>query len=384
VTGFDLLEVDSRTGARLGRIVTAHGPVETPAFMPVGTQGSVRALTPEDLKNIGVQMILANTYHLYLRPGHEAIRTLGGLHRFMGWDRPLLTDSGGFQVYSLAALRKVTDDGVIFRSHLDGSEHLMTPERAVEMQQALGVDIIHAFDECLGYPATHEQARASMERTIHWARRSLAAHQAWSPGHQGCFGIIQGGGYEELRRACVDAMVDLGFDGFAIGGLAVGEPKSLMYDLTEYTAGLLPGERPRYLMGVGKPQDLVEAVARGIDLFDCVLPTRNARTGSLFTSEGVLAIRNARYARDERPLDAVCDCDTCVRFSRAYLRHLFMAEELLAYRLATFHNLHFYMTLMARIRDAIREDRYGEFRKEFIDRHGSLEEPALSAQEELS
>jgi queuine tRNA-ribosyltransferase len=287
-------------------------------------------------------------------------------------------------VYSLAALRRVTEDGVIFRSHLDGSEHLMTPERAVEIQQALGVDIIHAFDECLGYPATYELARASMERTIRWARRSLAAHRAEARARQACFGIIQGGGYEELRRACVDAMIDLGFDGFAIGGLAVGEPKSLMYDLTEYTARLLPAERPRYLMGVGKPQDLVEAVARGIDLFDCVLPTRNARTASLFTSEGVVAIRNARYARDERPLDAACECSTCARFSRAYLRHLFAAEELLAYRLATFHNLHFYVALMARIREAIREDHYGEFRKEFIGRYGSLEEPALSTQEESS
>jgi queuine tRNA-ribosyltransferase len=384
VTRFSLLKVDSRTGARLGRILTARGQVETPAFMPVGTQGSVKGLTPDDLRSLGVQLVLANTYHLYLRPGVSVIRELGGLHSFMGWDGPLLTDSGGFQVHSLAALRKVTEEGVIFRSHLDGSEHLMTPELAIEIQQGLGVDIIHAFDECLGYPATHEAARASMELTLRWARRSLAAHRAGALDHQACFGIIQGGGYEDLRMSCVEALGGLGFDGFAIGGLAVGEPKSLMYDLTEYTASLLPQDRPRYLMGVGKPQDLVEAVSRGVDLFDCVLPTRNARTGSLFTSEGVLAIRNARYARDNRSVDPSCPCYACARFSRAYLRHLFMAEELLAYRLATFHNLHFYMTLMARIREAIREDHYGEFRKEFIDRYGSLEELALSTQEESS
>jgi len=384
VTRFDLLKVDSRTGARLGRILTARGQVETPAFMPVGTQGSVKGLTPDDLRSLGVQLVLANTYHLYLRPGVSVIRELGGLHSFMGWDGPLLTDSGGFQVHSLAALRKVTEEGVIFRSHLDGSEHLMTPELAIEIQQGLGADIVHTFDECLGYPATHEAARASMELTLRWARRSLSAHRAGALDHQACFGIIQGGGYEDLRMSCVEALGGLGFDGFAIGGLAVGEPKSLMYDLTEYTASLLPQDRPRYLMGVGKPQDLVEAVSRGVDLFDCVLPTRNARTGSLFTAEGVLAIKNARYARDDRSVDPSCPCYACASFSRAYLRHLFMAEELLAYRLATFHNLHFYMTLMARIREAIREDHYGEFRKEFIDRYGSLEEPALSTQEESS
>jgi queuine tRNA-ribosyltransferase len=351
--------------------------------MPVGTQGSVKSLTPDDLRGLGVRLVLANTYHLYLRPGHELIRDLGGLHAFMGWDGPILTDSGGFQVYSLATLRKVTEEGVVFRSHLDGSEHLMTPELAVQIQQALGVNIIHAFDECLGYPATPEAARASMELTVRWARRSLAAHRAGAPGRQACFGIIQGGGYEDLRRACVEALGELGFDGFAIGGLAVGEPKSLMYDLTELTADLLPPDRPRYLMGVGKPQDLVEGVARGVDLFDCVLPTRNARTGSLFTSEGALVVKNARYARDDRPPDPGCDCYTCARFSRAYLRHLFGAEELLAYRLATLHNLHFYMDLMAGIRRAIHEDRYAEFRKAFLDRHGSLEEPALTHEEEL-
>ena len=379
---FSLLRVDSQTGARRGRILTPHGHVDTPAFMPVGTQGSVKALTPDDLRSLGVQLVLANTYHLYLRPGVSIVRQLGGLHAFMGWDGPLLTDSGGFQVYSLAALRKVSDDGVIFRSHLDGSEHLMTPELAIQIQQGLGVDIILAFDECLGYPATHAEARASMELTVHWARRSLAAHRTGALDHQACFGIIQGGGYEDLRRTCVEALGDLGFDGFAIGGLAVGEPKSLMYDLTEYTANLLPADRPRYLMGVGKPQDLVEAVSRGVDLFDCVLPTRNARSGSLFTSEGTVVIKNARYARDARPVDPDCACYACVRFSRAYLRHLFMAEELLAHRLSTLHNLHYYMDLMARIRHAISEDRYAEFRKTFLDRHASLEEPALTTQEE--
>lgn len=384
MTRFKLLKVDSETRARLARVLTAHGQVDTPAFMPVGTQGSVKSLTPDDLRGLGVQLLLANTYHLYLRPGHQVIRALGGLHAFMGWDGPLLTDSGGFQVYSLAALRKVSEEGVIFRSHLDGSEHLMTPELAIQIQQALGVDIIHVFDECLGYPAAHATARASMELTIRWARRSLAAHRAGALDDQACFGIIQGGGYEGLRMSCVEALGDLGFDGFAIGGLAVGEPKSLMYDLTELTADLLPADCPRYLMGVGKPQDLVEAVARGVDLFDCVLPTRNARTGSLFTSLGIVAIRNARYARDDRPLDPACACYTCAHFSRAYLRHLFVAEELLAYRLATIHNLSFYMDLMGGIRRAIKEDRYGAFRREFLDRHGPLEEPALTTQEESS
>jgi len=363
---FELLKTDG--GARLGRLTTPHGVVETPAFMPVGTQGTVKSLTPEDLRQVGAQILLANTYHLFLRPGHRLIAELGGLRRFMAWEGPILTDSGGFQVYSLASLGKVSEEGVRFRSHLDGSEHLLTPELSVEIQQALGADIIHPLDECLAHPVPHAETEASLARTLRWAARSKAAH-ATGDGRQAMFGIVQGGGYEELRRRAVEGVCGLEFDGYAIGGLAVGEPKPLMLDLLEFTGALLPKDRPRYLMGVGTPPDLVEAVARGVDLFDCVLPTRNARNGQLFTGAGVVTIKQSRYAADSTPPEQGCSCYTCRKFSRAYLRHLFIARELLAYRLLSLHNLHFYLGLMAEMRTAIAGEAFRAFEARFFARY---------------
>ncbi|MEK7879752.1 MAG: tRNA guanosine(34) transglycosylase Tgt [candidate division NC10 bacterium] len=363
---FELLKTDGT--ARRGRLATPHGLVETPAFMPVGTRGSVKGLTPDDLTEIGAQILLANTYHLLLRPGPDLIAELGGLHRFMAWDGPILTDSGGFQVYSLASMRKITEEGARFRSHLDGSEQFLTPELAVEVQQALGADIIHPLDECLAHPASRAETERSLELTLRWAARAKAAH-ARGAGGQALFGIVQGGSYEELRRRGVEETCALGFDGYAIGGLAVGEPKPLMLDLVELTAALLPEDQPRYLMGVGTPPDLVEAVARGADLFDCVLPTRNARNGQAFTSAGALTIKQSRHARDPAPLDEDCGCPTCRRFSRAYLRHLFTVGELLAPRLLTLHNLHFYLTLMAGMREAIASGEFPAFRARFLARY---------------
>jgi queuine tRNA-ribosyltransferase len=371
---FELLRADG--AARAGRFWTAHGVVETPAFMPVGTQGSVKGLTPDDLKAIGTQMILANTYHLYLRPGHALIEELGGLHRFVGWDGPILTDSGGFQVYSLASLRTVREDGVRFRSHLDGSEHLLTPELSIQVQEALGADIVHPLDECLAQPTSRAETERSLALTLRWAARAKAAHSARD--RQALFGIVQGGVYEDLRRRAIEETCALGFDGYAVGGLAVGEPKPLLLDVVELAGALLPGDRPRYLMGVGKPTDLVEAVARGMDLFDCVLPTRNARNGQLFTAAGVLTIKNARYRRDPDPPDADCACYTCRHWSRAYLRHLYQAGELLAPRLLSLHNLCFYQRLMAEMRAAIRAGEFREFRARFFDRHGVSSEGGSS------
>src|SRR5713226_4167739 len=359
--------VASDGAARCGRLTTVHGVVETPVFMPVGTRGAVRSLAPDDLRAAGAQLVLANTYHLFLRPGHERIRTLGGLHRFMGWDGPLLTDSGGFQVWSLSKLRRITEDGVEFRSPIDGASHFLSPELAIEVQRALGADVIHPLDECLAYPATHEAAARSLELTLRWAARSKAAHGEASG--QALFGIVQGGTHEDLRRRAVSATVALGFDGYAIGGLAVGEPKPAMYDLTALVAGLLPAGQPRYLMGVGKPEDLVEAVSQGVDLFDCVLPTRNARNGQCFTADGPLVIKHAAYARDARPLQDDCGCYACRRFSRAYLRHLFVTEELLAFRLLSLHNVHFFLGLMADLRGAIAEGRLAPFKTRFFERY---------------
>ncbi|MBI3625454.1 MAG: tRNA guanosine(34) transglycosylase Tgt [Candidatus Rokubacteria bacterium] len=363
---FELLKTDG--AARVARLSTAHGPVDTPAFMPVGTQGSVKSLTPEDLRRTGAQILLANTYHLFLRPGHRLIGELGGLHRFMSWDGPILTDSGGFQVYSLAALGKVSEEGVRFRSHLDGSEHLLTPELSVEIQQALGADIIHPLDECLAHPVHRAETEASQALTLRWAARAKAVHSRGS-GRQAMFGIVQGGGYQDVRRRAVEETCALEFDGYAIGGLAVGEPKPLMLDLLELSAALLPKDRPRYLMGVGTPPDLVEAVARGVDLFDCVLPTRNARNGQLFTAHGVLTIKQARYAADPTPPEEGCACYTCRTFSLAYLRHLFVGRELLAYRLLSLHNLHFYLALLADMRAAILRGTFDAFRTRFFERY---------------
>ncbi|MFQ5520291.1 MAG: tRNA guanosine(34) transglycosylase Tgt [Candidatus Methylomirabilia bacterium] len=372
---FGLVKTDG--AARLGRLEAPHGVVNTPAFMPVGTQGSVKGLTPDDLKGNGVQIILANTYHLFLRPGHALIEHLGGLHRFMGWDGPLLTDSGGFQVYSLSATRTITEEGVRFRSHLDGSEQLLTPEISVGIQHALGADIIHPLDECLAYPASHLESEHSLALTLRWAARAKAAHGN-RPAGQALFGIVQGGRYEDLRQRAVEETCALGFDGYAIGGLAVGEPNSLMLDLVALVASLLPKDQPRYLMGVGKPPDLVEAVARGVDLFDCVLPTRNARNGQLFTAEGVLNIKNTRHVRDSAPPDSDCTCYTCRHFSRAYLRHLYRARELLAPRLLSLHNLAFYVRLMRQMREAIRAGEFASLKARFLARY------AVSSDDDIS
>jgi queuine tRNA-ribosyltransferase len=355
--------------ARAGRLTTPHGVVETPVFMPVGTRGAVKSLSPDELREAGAQIVLGNTYHLSLRPGAELIRELGGLHRFMGWEGALLTDSGGFQVWSLAKLRRITEEGVEFRSPVDGSTHFLSPERAIEVQHALGADVIHPLDECLAYPAPREVAARSLERTLRWAARSKAAHAAGGPAGQALFGIVQGGTDDDLRRRAADETVALGFDGYAIGGMAVGEPKPAMYDLTELVAERLPADRPRYLMGVGKPEDLVEAVARGVDMFDCVLPTRNARNGQCFTWAGPVTLKQARWTRDPAPLDAECACYACRRFSRAYLRHLFMSEELLAYRLLSLHNVHFFLGLMRAMRAAILDGAFRAFKARFFARY---------------
>jgi queuine tRNA-ribosyltransferase len=370
--GFDLIATDGV--ARRGRMRTARGVVDTPAFMPVATVGSVKSLSPADVRVAGAQIVLGNTYHLFLRPGHELIRELGGLHRFMGWNGPILTDSGGFQVWSLAALRRLGEDGVEFRSHVDGSRRMLSPELSVEIQHALGVDVIHPLDECLGHPATESETERSLALTQRWLRRSIAAH-ARGQTDAALFGIVQGGVYPALRRRAVEDAAALDLPGYAIGGLAVGEPKPLLHEVTALTAGLLPKDRPRYLMGVGKPTDLVEAVARGVDCFDCALPTRNARNGQVFTTDGPLAIRNARFARDAAPLDVECPCEACRGFSRAYLRHLFMARELLAYRLLSLHNITFYQRLVSAMRAAIEETRFEAFRARFLDRYGVESEP---------
>src|SRR3989441_190701 len=363
---FEVVATDG--AARAGRLTTTHGVVETPVFMPVGTHGTVKALGPDDLQAAGAQIVLANTYHLFLRPGHDVVRELGGLHRFMGWDRAILTDSGGFQVFSLSKLRKITEAGVEFRSAVDGSAHFLSPEIAVEVQQALGADIVHPLDECLAYPATREATERSLALTLRWAARSKAAHAAGAAG-QAMFGIVQGGTDEGLRSQAARATVDLGFDGYAIGGMAVGEPKPLMYNLTAQVAGLLPANQPRYLMGVGKPEDLVASVARGVDMFDCVLPTRNARNGQAFTADGPLTLKQARYAKDASPLDPECACYACRTFSRAYLRHLFMADELVAYRLLSLHNVHFFLWLMREMRAAIVARAFEPFKARFSARY---------------
>src|SRR5918995_1323526 len=370
--------------ARRGVLTTPHGAVNTPAFMAVGTQGAVKAVTHRDLDDLGAEIILANTYHLYLRPGAERIGAFGGLHTFIGWNKPILTDSGGYQVFSLAARRKVHEEGATFRSHLDGSEHLLTPESAVDIQAQLGSDVAMVLDECLEHPASHDRARASLERTIRWARRGrnhflrmkelgcsptrptnpTNPTKPTNPG-QAQFGIIQGGTFPDLRRRSVEETVAIGFEAYAIGGLSVGEPIPEMYDVTEQTAPLLPADRARYLMGVGTPLDLVENVARGIDMFDCVLPTRNARNGQLFTSEGPLNIKNAQFAEDDGPPDPVCQCPVCTRYSRAYLRHLFVAGEITASTLNTLHNLYFYLDTMRRIREAISFGTFEKFRQMF-------------------
>jgi len=360
---FELLHRDSESEARLGKITTPHGEVETPVFMPVGTQGTVKGLTPETVHDLGARIILGNTYHLHLRPGHELIRAHGGLHTFMNWHHPILTDSGGFQIYSLGALRKITEDGISFQSHIDGSRHFISPEICVEIQEALGSDIMMCLDECISYPADFNYAEKSLDMTLRWAKRCRAARHNES---QALFGISQGGKYTTLRKRGIEELVDIGFDGYALGGLSVGEPKEVMREITADCTPLLPEEKPRYLMGVGLPEDIVESVYHGIDMFDCVMPTRNARNGMLFTSSGKVVIRNARYREDNSPVDSECDCYTCRNYSRAYLRHLFVAGEILAVVLNTIHNIRYFMNLMATIREAIKNDYYTTFRQNFF------------------
>jgi queuine tRNA-ribosyltransferase len=361
---FEVLATDP-SGARLGRLSTPHGVIDTPAFMPVGTAATVKGQTQRDLEDLGVQILLSNTYHLYLRPGHELIRQMGGLHKFMGWPRAILTDSGGFQVFSLSELRKVTDEGVTFRSHLDGSEHFLSPEKALEIGIALGADIVMVLDECIEAPATEERARDAAKRTLDWARRSREYFaQRGDAARQMLFGIVQGGTHGALRRESADALVALDFPGYAIGGLAVGEPHASTCEMAGVAASRLPAERPRYLMGVGKPEQIPDYVALGVDMMDCVLPTRSARHGCLYTSQGRMLIKNAKYANDPRPIDETCECAVCRRYSRAYLRHLATSGEFLAIILNTHHNIHFYLDIMRKIREAIRFGKLEKFRSD--------------------
>ncbi|GFO69175.1 queuine tRNA-ribosyltransferase [Geomonas limicola] len=371
---FELIAKDPGSQARLGSLTTTHGKIETPIFMPVGTQATVKAMTPEELVEVGSQIILANTYHLYLRPGHDLVARLGGLHRFMHWDRPILTDSGGFQVFSLGELRKISEEGVQFRSHIDGSKHFISPEVSVAIQEALGSDIAMCFDECPPYPAEYDYVKKSLELTTRWARRCKEAHRRPD---QALFGIVQGGMHPELRRESARQIIDIGFDGYALGGLSVGEEREIMYDMMQACSDILPESSPRYIMGIGAPEDLIEGINAGFDMFDCVMPTRNARNGALFTSTGRINIKSAIFAEDEGPIDPACDCYVCRNYSRAYLRHLYRSQEILASRLNTWHNLHFYLNLMGEVRRAIAEGRFAQFRKEFYARR-AMAEPVFS------
>lgn len=365
---YELIKSDTKTKARRGRVTTPHGVIETPVFMPVGTAATVKAMRPEEVKEMGAEIILSNTYHLYLRPGHEVVKAAGGLHEFMNWDRPILTDSGGFQVFSLGAMRKISEEGVEFRSHIDGSKHMLSPEKSMEIQNALGSDIIMAFDECTPYPADRKYVKDSMERTTRWLKRCKEYHR--NTEKQSLFGIMQGGMYADLRKESAKQIVDLDLPGYAIGGLSVGEPKEVMYEIMDECVDYLPKDKPRYLMGVGSPDCLFEGVERGIDMFDCVLPTRIARHGMAMTSQGRVNIKNARFERDFTPLDPECDCYTCRNYSKAYLRHLFKSDEILSSMLMTNHNLHFLINTMKGIRKAIEEDRFLEYKKEFYDKYG--------------
>ena len=371
--GFELIKTDGM--ARRGRITTAHGQIETPAFMPVGTAATVKAMRPESLAETGAQILLGNTYHLMLRPTAERIAALGGLHKFMNWPGPILTDSGGFQVMSLSQLRKMTEKGVTFRSHIDGSAHELTPERSIEIQHLLDSNITMVLDECTPYPATHEEADKSMQLSMRWAERSKDAFKK-RPGY-GLFGIVQGSTYEDLRQQSAERLIEIGFDGYAVGGLAVGEGQQMMFDTLDVTTPHLPADKPHYLMGVGKPSDLVGAVKRGIDMFDCVLPSRSGRTGQAFTRRGQVNIRNARHADDHRPLDEQCTCPACTGYSRAYLHHLLKAGEILGLMLLTWHNLHYFQELMADIRQAIEEDRFEDFEAQFLEEQAQGDIPPL-------
>lgn len=368
--GFEVLHKDVRTSARRGVLHTPHGDVPTPVFMPVGTAGAVKAMPNGTLEELDVRIILGNTYHLYLRPGYERVERLGGLHQFMSWNGAILTDSGGYQVFSHRELRSISEEGVQFRSHLDGSKNFFTPEKVIDIQRALGSDIAMVFDDCTEYPTGYVDAEASMELSTRWARKCREQWQKKDDGSTALFGIVQGSVYPELRKRSAGALNELGFSGMAIGGLSVGEPKDLMYEIVECTASLLPWDRPRYLMGVGTPEDLIRCIAMGVDMFDCVLPTRNARNGCLFTSQGRILIKNAAYAEDEGPLDPNCSCGTCLRYSRAYLRHLFLAGEHLSAVYNTLHNLTFYLDMMQKIRQAIQLDSFGNWLEQMENGEG--------------
>ncbi len=367
---FTVKKTDRETKARAGILSTPHGAVETPHFMPVGTQGTVKTVSPQELCEAGVQIILSNTYHLYLRPGDQLVKEAGGFHKFTGWHYPVLTDSGGYQVFSLAELRKISDEGVRFQSHLDGSYHDFTPERIVDIQRNLGSDIMMVLDECSPYPCTYETAEKANERTVRWAERSFKRFEETDPPlgqPQSIFGIIQGSTYEALRTVCAKRLMDIPFDGYGIGGLAVGEPKIVMLEMTECSTDLLPKNKPRYLMGVGKPEDIIEAIALGVDMFDCVIPTRNGRNGTVYTHRGKMIIKNRPFEKDFIPIDEHCECYTCRHFSRAYIRHLFHAEEMLGLRLATIHNLYFYMTLVKQAREAIMKGIFQQWKNDFLN-----------------
>jgi queuine tRNA-ribosyltransferase len=349
--------------ARLGIIRTQHGEIDTPVFMPVGTQGIVKATSPKDLKEMGIKIILANAYHLYLRPGDALIREMGGIHKFVGWDGAVLTDSGGYQIFSLGVLREISEDGVLFQSHIDGSRHFLTPEKVIEVQENIGAEIIMSLDECVPYPSSYEYTKSSVELTSRWARRCKDANK---PDGSMLFGIVQGGFYQDLRLKSARELIDMDFNGYALGGLSVGEPKRIMWEMVDTVVDLLPHGKPKYLMGIGFPEDIVEGVHRGIDMFDCVIPTRHARNGSLFTREGRINIKHAKYVKDESPIDETCACYTCKTFSRAYLRHLFVSHELSSYFLNTVHNIFFYNNLIETIRKALREGSFEAFYKKFI------------------
>jgi queuine tRNA-ribosyltransferase len=368
---FEVVKEDGDTRARFGRICTSHGTVETPAFMPVATQGSVKAMTPEEIEGFGFEMLVANSYHLHLRPGAETVKKLGGLHGFMSWRRPILTDSGGFQALSLSRVRVIREDGILFRSHLDGSEHFLTPEKCIDIQNELGTDIMMCLDECPPFPSTYEYMENSVRLTSRWAALCRGTSNRYPPA---LFGIVQGGVFSELRRRSALELLEIDLDGYAVGGLGVGESREETYETGEFAVSFLPKNKPRYIMGLGMPEDIVQAVSIGVDLFDCVLPTRNARNGTLFTNHGKMVIKNARYAEDESPVDEDCSCYTCRTFSRAYLRHLYQAREILASRLLTFHNLHYYGRLMNGIRSAIERGQYSSFRTRFQSKGGSEED----------
>ncbi len=365
---FKIISKDDRTRARNGILQTAHGNIETPVFMPVGTLATVKSLTPEDLIEIDTEIILGNTYHLYLRPGCDVIDQFSGLHRFMHWDRPILTDSGGFQVFSLAKLNRKDENGVTFQSHIDGSRHLFSPEISIEIQLRLKADIIMCLDDCIQYPAGHEETLKALERTTDWACRCKQFWEQKSVGNSALFGIVQGGMYKDLRHRSVSELTDIGFPGYAVGGLSVGEPKDLLLEIADFTLAELPASLPRYVMGVGTPEDLVELVAMGADMFDCVLPTRNARNGQLFTSQGTINISNACFRKDLNPVECGCGCYTCRHYSRAYLRHLYMSRELLSYRLNTIHNIYYFVNLMKQMRSAISSNDFESFRKNFYSK----------------